>query len=76
MYAIMPLLPTIPKRRPKETLSVRLDPTLIEQLDDYCTFINSGRQDVIQSALTYIFEKDKDFITWLHERTLKNLTQK
>ena len=68
----MPLLPKLPKRMPKETLSVRLDPALIEQLNNYCTFINSGRQDVIQSALTYIFEKDKDFITWLQERMSEN----
>ena len=64
----MPLLTKAAPRVPKETLSVRLDPLLIERLDAYCEFIGNGRQDVIQSALTYIFDQDKDFITWAKER--------
>jgi metal-responsive CopG/Arc/MetJ family transcriptional regulator len=71
MYATMPLLPTAAKRIPKETLSVRLDPSLIEKLDEYCEFIGNGRQDVIQNALTYIFDQDNEFHTWAQERTSK-----
>lgn len=69
----MALLQKIEKRPPKETLSIRLDPNLIELLDEYCNFIGGGRQNVIQSALTYIFEKDGDFQVWLKQRKSKKL---
>lgn len=67
----MPLLPAAVKKIPKETLSVRLDPELIERLDEYCSFIGNGRQDVIQNALTYIFDQDKEFHTWVQDQASK-----
>ncbi|MHB1838992.1 MAG: hypothetical protein ACYCPD_04455 [Acidobacteriaceae bacterium] len=76
MLALMALLKKIEKRPPKETLSVRLDPYLMELLDDYCNFIGNGRQDVVQSALAFIFEQDGDFKAWLKQHKLSKLAQK
>ena len=64
----MPLINKIEKRAPKGTLSVRMDEAVKEQLDLYCSFIQSGRQHVVDQALRLLFERDADFQTWLKQR--------
>jgi hypothetical protein len=64
----MPLINKIEKRAPKGTLSVRMDEAVKEQLDLYCSFIQSGRQHVVDQALRLLFDRDADFQTWLKQR--------
>lgn len=52
-------------KRERVQLRVRLDRALVEQLDAYCRFIESGRDFVIESLLGYGFRKDREFQRWL-----------
>jgi len=64
----MPLINRIEKRAPKGTLSVRMDEAVKDQLDLYCSFIQCGRQHVVDQALRMLFEHDMEFQEWLQQR--------
>ncbi len=49
----------------KEQLNVRVDPDVMEMLNRYCAFLESGQHYVVEQALRYMFTKDRDFQTWL-----------
>ncbi len=49
----------------KEQLNVRVDPDVVEMLNRYAAFLNSGQRYVVEQALRYMFAKDSDFQTWL-----------
>lgn len=49
----------------KEQLNVRVDPDVMEMLNRYCVFLDSGQHYIVEQALRYMFTKDRDFQTWL-----------
>ena len=50
---------------PRDTLSLRLDHTVHERLQQYAAFIQSPKDYVIGQALERIFRSDKAFTKWL-----------
>jgi predicted transcriptional regulator len=50
---------------PRDTLSLRLDHTVHERLQQYAAFIQSPKDYVIGQALERIFRSDKKFTKWL-----------
>src|SRR5262245_2128874 len=66
----MALIAREPPVEKKEQLNVRIDPTVGELLRSYCEFIASGQHYVVEQALRYTFDRDKEFQAWLkHNRT-------
>ena len=60
----MPLIPAQPIVE-KETLSLRLERVVHEQLKQYAVFIQSPKDYIIGQALRRLFEKDHEFAEWL-----------
>src|ERR1700682_4205921 len=50
---------------PRDTLSLGLDHTVHERLQQYAAFIQSPKDYVIGQALERIFRSDKKFTKWL-----------
>ena len=61
----MPLV--IPKQPKKERdqITIRLDREVLQSLEHYCRYLESGRDYVINQCLAFIFRKDKPFTMWL-----------
>ena len=57
----------IPKQTKKERdqITIRLDRDVLQTLEYYCRYPESGRDWVINQCLTFIFRKDKSFTMWL-----------
>jgi hypothetical protein len=57
----------IPKQPKKEQdqITIRLDRDVVQTLEHYCRYLESGRDYVINQCLTFIFRKDKAFAMWL-----------
>jgi hypothetical protein len=49
----------------KEQCHVRLDPDVMQMLNQYCIFIESSPNYVVEESLRYTFTKDRDFQNWL-----------
>ena len=64
----------IPKqlKQTRERVEAKLDQELIEELEQYCRYLESDRDYVIAQALKIAFRKDKAFAAW---RTRAGLTQ-
>ena len=45
--------------------SVRLDEATATQVDQYAAFIHASADDVVGTALNYVFSKDRDFQDYL-----------
>ena len=45
--------------------SVRLDEVTAAQVDQYAAFIHASADDVVDTALNYVFSKDRDFQDFL-----------
>jgi hypothetical protein len=45
-------------------LSIRLDVSLRELLDEYCRFAQCGREHVVSESLRRTFEQDYEFQQW------------
>ena len=60
----------IPKqvKRARERVEAKLDRELIEQLEAYCTYLDSDRDYVIGQALEIAFRKDKGFMEQWRKR--------
>jgi hypothetical protein len=56
-------IPKQPKQT-RERLEVKIDRTVIEQLDAYCRFKESERDWVVAQILGFIFRKDRAFTAW------------
>jgi hypothetical protein len=41
--------------------SIRLDESTATQVDQYAAFIHASADDVVDTALNYVFSKDRDF---------------
>ena len=49
-------------KRTRERVEAKLDRELVEQLEAYCTYLDSDRDYVIGQALEIAFKKDKGFM--------------
>jgi hypothetical protein len=61
-------MPTVIRKQPKkerDQITIRLDRDVLETLEHYCRYLESGRDWVINQCLTFIFRKDKPFTLWL-----------
>ena len=57
----------IPKqlKKQRDQITIRLDCEVLQTLDHYCRYLESGRDYVINQCLAFIFRKDKQFLMWL-----------
>lgn len=57
----------IPKQQKPERdqITIRLDRDLIQDLERYCRYLESGRDYVIGQALAFIFRRDREFQAWM-----------
>src|SRR6266567_3867172 len=58
------VIPKQPKKE-REQITIRLDREVLQALEHYCRYLESGRDYVINQFLTFIFRKDKPFSLWL-----------
>jgi hypothetical protein len=59
----MPLLEIVQSRQVSAT--IRLDESIVEQIDQYAAFLHASPDEVIDQALAYVFAKDGDFQEFL-----------
>ncbi len=61
----------IPKQHKptKEKIDIKLEQSIVDQLDRYCQYMESDRDYVIGTILQVVFKKDKGFAEWsrLHD---------
>lgn len=60
----------IPRQTKKERdqVTIRLDHDVLQTLEHYCRYLESGRDYVINQCLAFIFRKDKQFAMWLAQQ--------
>jgi len=58
------VIPKQPKKE-RDQITIRLDREVLQTLEHYCRYLESGRDYVINQCLTFIFRKDKPFMMWL-----------
>ena len=63
----MALIPAQTKKI-RETITVKLDKPVVDQLKLYAAFIDSTQEHVVNEALALTFRKDKDFQDWLEKQ--------
>jgi bacterioferritin (cytochrome b1) len=61
----MSLIAPQPKATAKDQLTVRLERPVNQLLKRYSTFIESSQDYVLNQALSFFFQKDKEFSEWL-----------
>ena len=49
----------------KEQINVRVNPDTLEMLEEYCRFIESSQNYVVEASLRFTFNKDRAFQEWL-----------
>jgi hypothetical protein len=57
-------IPKQPKQT-RERLEVKLERSLLQQLERYCEYLDSDREYVLACMLQVVFKKDKGFVEWL-----------
>ena len=60
----MAIIKAPPKQPKSVTVQARVEEAIKLQLDRYAEFIGSTPSYVIAEALTYLFRRDKDFVSW------------
>ena len=68
-------MPTVIPKQPKkerDQITIRLDRDVLQTLEHYCRYLESGRDYVINQCLTFIFRKDKPFSLWLASQGIAN----
>ena len=65
----MPILKVPPKQAKNESLQLRVSTEFKLQLQHYSEFLGGTPSYVVIAALNRIFEKDRDFKTWLEQHT-------
>lgn len=60
----MPLIPKEPKKL-RSHFHLRLDASVLAELELYSRFIDSPKDYVIENLLAFAFKKDHDFQEWL-----------
>lgn len=63
----MPLIPKLHVKR-KETLQLRIERELNEELIDYAAFVDSPKDYIVDAALRRLFKHDKEFSVWREQR--------
>jgi len=58
------VIPKQPKKE-RDQITIRLDRDVLQTLEHYCRYLESGRDYVINQCLTFIFRKDKPFAEWI-----------
>ena len=54
------VVPKQPKKD-RDQITIRLDRDVLQDLEQYCRYLESGRDYVINQCLAFIFRKDKSF---------------
>ena len=54
------VIPKQPKKD-RDQITIRLDRDVLQNLEHYCRYLESGRDYVINQCLAFIFRKDKPF---------------
>ena len=64
----------IPKqlKKDRDQISIKLDRDVLEMLEDYCRYLDSSRDYVINQCLVFIFRKDRSFAQWRANQGLAN----
>ena len=64
----------IPKqlKKDRDQITIRLDRDVLEMLEDYCRYLDSSRDYVINQCLVFIFRKDRPFAQWRAKQGLAN----
>ena len=65
------VIPKQPKKE-REQITIRLDRDVLQTLEHYCRYLESGRDYVINQCLTFIFRQDKPFSLWLATQEIAN----
>jgi predicted transcriptional regulator len=65
----VPILKTPPKQSKNESLQLRVSTEFKSKLQRYAQFLEATPSYVVTEALKRIFEKDREFRTWLEEHT-------
>ncbi len=65
----MPILKVPPKQAKNESLQLRVSTEFKHKLQHYSEFLGAAPSYVVIAALNRIFEKDRDFKTWLEQHT-------
>ena len=68
----MPLLEVNPSRH--VSASIRLEEATAIQIDQYAAFIHASADDVVATALNYVFVKDRDFQEFLKTAQAAHVT--
>ena len=63
----MAILKAPPLQPKNETIQLRVSQDLKFRLTRYAEFIHASTSHVVSEALNRIFEKDRDFKTWLEQ---------
>ena len=58
------VIPKQPKKE-RDQITIRLEREVLQTLEQYCRYLESGRDYVINQCLAFIFRKDKPFAMWL-----------
>ena len=58
------VIPKQPKKE-RDQITIRLDKEVLQTLEHYCRYLESGRDWIINQCLSFIFRKDKAFMLWL-----------
>ncbi len=61
-------MPTVIPKQPKkerEQITIRLEREVVQNLEQYCRYLESSRDYVINQCLVFIFRKDRAFAEWL-----------
>lgn len=68
----MPLLKPIKKSAQRKPISVQIKGNLADMLDKYSSFLdNTPKASIVEQALEHVFEKDKEFQTFLNKDSRK-----
>ena len=64
----------IPKqlKKDRDQITIKLDRDVLEMLEDYCRYLDSSRDYVINQCLVFIFRKDRPFAQWRANQGLAN----
>jgi len=65
----MPLIKRPPMPPKKDTIALRLEVTLIEELKRYRAFIGGDSSHVVSECLHKVFDKDAEYHEWLKEHS-------
>jgi hypothetical protein len=65
----MPLIKRPPMPPKKDTIALRLEVTLIEELKRYRAFLGGDTSYVVTECLSRVFDKDSDYQKWLKEHS-------